>query len=206
VIATTTNCAIVQNHSDPGPIKTIGSALKMPMQVPSSTPADGQDRIVDRRERPDSVRRRHEDARGVVRCAFQGCDAEPTDLEAAEAVADAEARAARWLELDWRPSGAVKPWAMPRALISVGALVFAAGLGGWLTIHADARLAVAAVAVALIAVALGLILDASRDRIPALQTPAMRLHAIHETGPRASPRDQQGRRVVACTRSRLGGT
>jgi hypothetical protein len=43
----------------------------------------------------------HEDARGVVRCAFQGCTAEPTELQAAEVVAEAESAAAMRFELVW---------------------------------------------------------------------------------------------------------
>ena len=49
----------------------------------------------------------HEDAAGEVHCAFVSFDAEPTEPEAAEAIADAETRAAIRVELDWRPiSGA----------------------------------------------------------------------------------------------------
>ena len=40
-------------------------------------------------------------AAGVVRCALQGCAAEPTALEAAEAVAEAELAASMRVELDW---------------------------------------------------------------------------------------------------------
>jgi len=46
----------------------------------------------------------HLDAAGVVRCALMGCDAEPTELEAAEAIAEAELAAGRRIELDWRPA------------------------------------------------------------------------------------------------------
>jgi hypothetical protein len=44
----------------------------------------------------------HEDARGVVRCAFQSCTAEPTELEAAETLAQAELVAAMRVELIYR--------------------------------------------------------------------------------------------------------
>ena len=49
----------------------------------------------------DHVHLWHEDALGVVRCAFQGCTAEPTELEAAQVIADAERSAATRVELDW---------------------------------------------------------------------------------------------------------
>ena len=47
----------------------------------------------------------HQDAAGIVRCAHQGCTAEPTELEAAEAIAEGEARALRRIEIIWAPPG-----------------------------------------------------------------------------------------------------
>jgi hypothetical protein len=46
----------------------------------------------------------HERADGVVCCALMGCDAEPTELEAAETIAEAELATKRRIELDWRPA------------------------------------------------------------------------------------------------------
>jgi hypothetical protein len=46
----------------------------------------------------------HEGADGIVRCALMGCDAEPTELQAAEAIAEAELAAGRRIELNWRPA------------------------------------------------------------------------------------------------------
>ena len=44
----------------------------------------------------------HLRADGTIGCGLQGCVAEPTELEAAEVLADAEARAASRIELDYR--------------------------------------------------------------------------------------------------------
>jgi hypothetical protein len=41
-------------------------------------------------------------ARGVVRCAFQDCQAEPSPEDAAQAIADAEARTRTRIVMDYR--------------------------------------------------------------------------------------------------------
>ena len=44
----------------------------------------------------------HVDSAGVVCCALMGCDAKPTEMEAAEAIGEAELAASMRVELDWR--------------------------------------------------------------------------------------------------------
>jgi hypothetical protein len=44
----------------------------------------------------------HLRADDTIRCAHQDCQAEPTELQAAEVLADVETRTAMRIDLDWR--------------------------------------------------------------------------------------------------------